>query len=220
MLFIPRADFSVTLPDVWSAAREPRQQRLHVEAFCIDRTEVPMATYHAEQCGKPARDCMLNAARGGPVVCVNLQQAECHCARATPNASKRLPTQAEWLLAALGTDGRRYPWGNDPYPIGYKIGQNFCPHQLHVAPRDLLCGVEQNALDASPFGVIGMAGNGSEMTSTCSPASPGVPALCVTHGADLDHGPLEVPGKVANDAGPFSTETDLSFRCATSKRAR
>jgi formylglycine-generating enzyme required for sulfatase activity len=44
-----------------------------------------------------------------PINCISWQAATKFCAW----AKKRLPTAVEWERAARGTDGRRYPWGND-----------------------------------------------------------------------------------------------------------
>jgi len=101
-----------------------------------------------------------------PVVLVTWDQATAYCAwRGTiVGTPRRLPTAAEYEKASRGTDGMTYPWGNA-----------FDATKLDSAvrgPNDTM-PVGSFSEGASPFGVLDLAGNVFEWTST--PWPPGAP---------------------------------------------
>jgi formylglycine-generating enzyme required for sulfatase activity/AAA+ ATPase superfamily predicted ATPase len=99
-----------------AADLDEMQHPVSLDAYRISRTEITNAQYaqcvRATVCEKPAdltRYSDPNYA-DHPVVYVSWYDARDFCAW----MGGRLPTEAEWEYAARGSDGRIYPWGNDP----------------------------------------------------------------------------------------------------------
>ncbi len=95
---------------------------------------------------------------GFPVVGVDWWDAYAYCRW----LGKRLPSALEWQLAARGTDGRLWPWGNQWQYNKANTGGDKWGEQdgyIYAAP------VASFASGKSPYGVLNMAGNVAEWSS-------------------------------------------------------
>jgi formylglycine-generating enzyme required for sulfatase activity len=135
---------------------EVPQHTVKLDAFFIDRTEVTNAQYLKfidTTSRRPPAEWKGGAPKSGqgnlPVTGVSWQDAADYAAW----VGKRLPTEAEWEAAARGSEGRRYPWGQEWKPGVTNIGTKAIGE------------VGQLKEGASPFGVLDLIGNVWEWTA-------------------------------------------------------
>ena len=134
MLAVPGGDFFMGSEEKNAELVERPAHKVTLSPYCIDELEVTVAQYKdcsdrgsCRRAGKenvwpdilPAQqkiyDSLCNiidpvAKAKHPINCVDWGQARDFC----DARGARLPTEAEWEFAARGSDGRIYPWGDDP----------------------------------------------------------------------------------------------------------
>ncbi|WP_328561305.1 formylglycine-generating enzyme family protein [Streptomyces coelicoflavus] len=186
------------VPLEWYMKEAPRA-KIHVPAFRIARTPVTVGqwTRFAAATDRPA---FRSSPADHPVVGVSWEAATDYCrwiGQRLGGLTVRLPTEDEWERAARGDDGREFPWGEE-----YRTGlANLVDLGIGTTtPVGSFPG------GASPFGVLDMAGNTDEWTSTLYAPYPGAPAE-VPSTEDWAYDPHISRG------GAFRHDRDLA-RCA------
>jgi len=156
--YVPAGEFLMGSDDQHD--REKPRHTVNLPAFYIAKTPVTNEQYKVfvDATGhRPPSHWQNGQISKGkeqhPVVNVSWRDAVAFCTW----AGVGLPSEAQWEKAARGTDGRLYPWGNQP-------------------PTDKLCNfndrvkattpVDNYPAGASPYGCLDMAGNVWEWTSS------------------------------------------------------
>jgi len=164
MVFVPGSVITMDLKPADEFIKYPEFSpvEIKVDSFLIDRYPVTNAQFYdfiVSSGYRPVdtsgylRHWQSGIFRQGqdkyPVVNISFEDMSAY-ARWT---GKRLPTQAEWQLAAQGTDKRKWPWGNE-------FHGTYCNNSF-----ERLTPVDAFPKGQSPYGAIDMVGNVWQMTN-------------------------------------------------------
>ncbi|MBG0859618.1 MAG: SUMF1/EgtB/PvdO family nonheme iron enzyme [Bacteroidales bacterium] len=164
MVLVPgnRFSYNVTTDEDFMPYPEVNNIPVAVDSFLIDRYPVTNAQYFEFVISSgyvPAdttrylRHWESGTFKQGqdkyPVVYISYEDAQAYAKW----ANKRLPTQAEWQLAAQGTDKRKWPWGNEFHATNCNNAFGR-PTPVDAFPKG-----------QSPYGAMDLVGNVWQMTN-------------------------------------------------------
>jgi len=164
MVLVPGTSFSpeVSAGDEFIPYPGLSGKKITVDSFLIDRFPVTNEQYYefVTRSGYRPADTtryLKHWASGTykqgqdkyPVVYISYEDAQAYAKW----AGKRLPAEAEWQLAAQGTDRRKWPWGNEFHATN-------CNNAF-----DRPTPVDAFAKGQSPYGAMDLVGNVWQMTN-------------------------------------------------------
>lgn len=213
MVSVPAGEFWMGSDD--GDADEKPRRRLYLDAFRIDKFEVTNALFGGfmQATGHRALGWWNDGKWSGatkPVVGVNWNDANAYCNW----AGKRLPTEAEWEKAARGTDGGKYPWGEQ-----WNTSRANSNERKTVA-------VGSYSRGASPYGAQDMAGNVWEWVADWyfesyyrnaperNPKGPSFGQYRVLRGGSWNSPPRDLRTSYRIMFGPSARSFSFGFRCA------
>jgi sulfatase modifying factor 1 len=229
MVTIPLGEFLMGSPEGTGRADEWPQRSVYLDAFAIDQVEVTNERYMAFVATTGHRNppnpygtgplLSIKGIEQLPVVQTTWYDAKAYCSW----AKKRLPTEAEWEKAARGTDGRRFPWGDQPATLKRANFDREWDGEKTFYPVGSSPGGD------SPYGVKDMAGNAREWVSDWydpeyyqhapdrNPQGPDKKGVVRSIRGGSWHSPLADITTSARGRGGFALQTHgTGFRCARS----
>jgi len=242
MVDVPAGEFQMgcnSAVDLQCESDESPYHAVTLSAYKIGKYEVTVGEYH--QCvtngvcnnsgeyhhyytNTDSGDCNYDAEGKGnhPMNCVTWYGAKAYCEW----IGGRLPTEAEWEKAARGTDGRKYPWGNEDATCDYAVMDDDNAGGEGCGSGGTM-PIGSKEVGKSPYGAYDMAGNVWEWVNdwhgldyyTSSPANnptgPETGGFRVLRGGSWSNGYVNLLRAPARDYRYPEVDDDYSgFRCA------
>ena len=213
---IPQGEF---LMGNKNTERTPLEHQVYVSEFLMDKTGVSWGQYKqfaaATGLPLPPHKPYWGILDDHPAIYVTWEEAKTYCEW----TGARLPTEAEREKAARGTDGRKFPWGDEEPNDRLGVFRQSWGY-------DSTGAVGKHVAGASPYGLLNMGGNVWEWCADWydgdyyqispfrDPQGPALGRAHVVRGGSWDSRPTVLSASCRSWGHRGYRDGDFGFRCA------